>query len=621
MNPTGTATGTRRKKPIRFTATAGMHLGVMLSLAIHPIALAADSVISSGTVVLRIVPPRVTEIRDGSTTDCSRAPGDGNGRGRPGARGLVQIFGIGLAGATAIRFEDEDVRGEIVGVLGSDGLNPSLLVKITIAERASWGPRRFTLITPDGAITSGEVVFIVQPPEIIDFGDPEGAPGSSGRVDVCGIGLDEVVEARLSGSGVTATVDPPPASEGARALNPTLSLTLRISSDAAPGPRSVTLRTARGEVTTRDVAFTIVPPRIDALLEGNNFLGGRDFSPSGEGAPGTSGRVFVMGTGLGGATAMQFAVSGITATIEPIPAEEQEKLNPLIPVQLSIDSSAPLGEHPFSLIIPRPPGVVRSADTNVSLTVTPPRIDFIADGHNLSQASPGACGMAFVGGVGVRDLTAVTFDDPGGIDARVIVRNDGPFILNEPAPIQLTVAATAVLGSRTFSVTTPRSRVGSGTTVFTVSPPQILLLSTETGPASPSALVAVRGRSVVRRGRDELLPLTGKDREDRLRRRLADIVRSIPLRGDRTASAGQLLPSLGDEAAPGSRGQVLILGVGLLEATDIQFAGGGIRASMPTVREPELNPALWVTMEIEKQAALGERAFVLRLTGFNPSCR
>lgn len=619
MNPTGTAASTRRKKPIRFTATARMRLGLMLSLAIHPMAMPADSVISSGTVVLRIVPPRVTEIRDGSTTDCSRAPGDGNGRGRPGAQGLVQIFGIGLASATAIRFEDEDIRGEIVGVLGADGLNPSLLVKITIAGRASFGPRRFTLITPDGAITSGEVVFIVQPPEIIDFGDPEGAPGSSGRVDVCGIGLDEVVEARFSGSGVTAAVDPSPSSEGARALNPTLALTLRIRSDAAPGPRTVTVRTSRGEVVTRDAVFTIAPPRIDALLEGNNFLGGRGFSPSGEGAPGTSGRVFVMGTGLGGATAIQFVAPGITATIEPIPAEQQEKLNPLIPVRLSIDSSAPLGEHSFSLIIPHPPGVVRSADNHVSLTVTPPRIDFIADGHNLSQASPGACGIAFVGGVGVGDLTEVTFDDPGGIDARVIVRSDESFILNGPAPIQLTVAATAVLGSRTFSVTTPRSRVGSGTTVFTVSSPQILLLSTETGQASPSALVAARGRSVVQRALDELLSLTPGDREHRLRQRLADVVRGIPLRDGRAASAGEL-PLLGDEAAPGSRGQVLILGVGLFGATDVQFAGGGIRASAPTVREPELNPSLGVTVEIKKQAAPGERAFALRLTGLNPSC-
>lgn len=618
MNPTGTTTGTRRKKPIRFAATAGMPLGLMLSLAIHPMVMLADSVISSGTAVLRIVSPRVTEIRDGSTTDCSRAPGDGNGRGRPGAQGLVQIFGIGLASATAIRFEDEDVRGEIVGVLGPDGLNPSLLVKITIAERASFGPRRFTLITPDGAIMSGEVTFIVQPPEIIDFGDPEGAPGSSGRVDVCGIGLDEVVEARFSGSGVTATVDPPPLSEGARVLNPALSLILRIRSDAAPGPRTVTLRNSRGEIATGDAVFTITPPRIDALLEGNNFLGGRGFSLSGEGAPGTSGRVFVMGIGLGGATAIQFVASGITATIEPSPAGEQEKLNPLVPVRLSIESSAPLGEHPFSLIIPRPPGVVRSADNHVSLTVTPPRIDFIADGHNLSQASPGACGVAFVGGVGVGDMTGVTFDDPGGIDARVIVRGDGPFLLNEPAPIQLTVAATAVLGSRTFSVTTPRSRVGSGTTVFTVSSPQILLLSTEAGQASPS--VAARGRSVVRRDHDEPLPLTRGDREHRLRGRLADVVRSIPRRDGRAASAGQL-PLLGDEAAPGSRGQVLILGVGLFEATDVQFAGGGIRASAPTVREPELNPSLRVTVEIEKQAAPGERAFVLRLTGLTPPCR
>jgi len=76
MHPTGTTTGTRRGKPIRFAATAGMPLGLMLSLAIHPLALLADSVISSGPAVLRLVSPRVTGIQDGSTPDCPRAPGE-----------------------------------------------------------------------------------------------------------------------------------------------------------------------------------------------------------------------------------------------------------------------------------------------------------------------------------------------------------------------------------------------------------------------------------------------------------------------------------------------------------------------------------------------------------------
>lgn len=618
MISTPPATGSHPKRHPRQGPPVRVSLMLTISLAIHPITVLADVVISSGAVVLRVVSPRVTEIRDGSPTECPRTPGDGHGRGRPGAQGLIQIFGIGLAGVTAITFEGEGVSGEILDRLGSDALNPSLLVKITIAERAALGPRRFTLVTPDQRISSGEIAFIVQPPEITDVSDPEGAPGSSGRIEVCGVGLDDVTEIRVSGSGVTATIESLPPSDGLSVLNPALPVTLRIASDAAVGPRTLTFQTRRGDVSRSDVIFTVTAPRIDAILEGNNFAAGRGFSLSGEGAPGTSGRVFITGIGLGGARAIQFTGDGITGRMEPDVPGENEKLNPLIPVWLTIEPSAAVGPHAFSLVLPRAPGVVESSDNDVSFAVTPPRIDFLADDHNLSQASPGACGIAFVGGVGIRDLTDVTFDAPGGVTARVLPRRDEPPVLNEPAPIHLTVAPTAVLGSRRFSVTTPRARIGSGTTVWTVAPPQILFVSTE---SEASALSPARfaqrtdsslWRDVVRSFRNDTA------HKEPLRRRWA----IGPDRAFGTAVMHlQVSPLLGNEAAPGSRGRVLIVGVGLYEAVQIEFIGGGVRPVLLEAAEPALNPSLRMRVEIENQAALGERAFVLRLTGANSQCR
>jgi hypothetical protein len=565
--------------------------------AFPPVAnVTADSVVSSGSAVLKIVEPRVNAVLDGRSLSSASSDPDRNGRARPGAKGLVAISGIGLAGATAIQFEGDGVSGEIVDNGKPTELNPLLTAMIQISETASTGPRRFTITTPRGTVASSDVVFVVQEPTISGIFDSEGSPDSTGRVEVIGVGLESASAIVFSDPSVTGTIQPLKSDQESY-LNPSVPVDLKIAADAVLGEQSFTVKTSRGAVASDAVKFKVVNPRIDAIFEGNNFLGGQGFSLSGEGAPGTAGDAVILGVGLGGAKSLDFSGDGVSGTLRPTLPEQLNELNPAVIATVKIDPTAALGERTFSLAIPRGAGKVLSNDNQIKFIVTGPRVDFIADERNFSQAAPGACGMVSVGGVGLREATKVEFDAPGGIMAGVISNQEPQPFLNDPVAVSLNIAATATMGARSFVVTTLGATVGSGRTIFTVSPARIFIISAEEPPVVRSSA----SRAV----------LTAKQMF--AERRL------IAHDGRFSFSSQQV--SLGNEAAPGSSGSVMVIGVGLLGPTATRFSGGGINSTLAPNLSRTLNPAVALNIDINRAVALGERTFDLSITGADPQCR
>lgn len=585
------------------TWSAGL-LAVMLGIGAipsRPMALVRfPGDVESGGVVLRVSAPRILSIQDGSRLFVGGGAEDPNGYGRPGASGFILISGIGLAGATEIEFEGSGVRGEVVSAGAPEELNPSVLVRVTIEPTAEPGPRAFTLLTPRGPVRSEEVAFIVAPSRILAILDEEGAPGSSGRVEIFGIGLDQARAVEFEGAGVWGTVVPSEA--GFEFLNPIVAVDLHIAEDAPLGERAFVVETAHARVRSDPVRFQVVTPRVDGIWEGHNFRPDQGPRLSGEGARDSFGDVLIFGVGLGGATKVTFSGAGIEAWLRPGFPEQQRELNPVLTVHVRIAPEAPLGERTIQVAIPRAPGRVESRDTGVTFAVVEPRIDGIADWRGFNEAIVGACGEVEVRGVGLREAAEIIFSEPGGIRGVVKPEASSAPLLNEPLRVWMAIEADATIGPRAFSLRTRRGTITSGTVVFVVSTPRIIGLSVEEtiplfGASRMSLAILERFRSPSARGE------RGSLRQWLRSRRVASLKAQTVARSF----------SLGNEVAPASAGDALIFGVGLIGARAVRFLGTGVTATIRSIPVEDLNPAVPIHLEIQRTAPLGEQTFVLEL--------
>jgi hypothetical protein len=456
------------------------------------------------------------------------------GSGRPGAEGDIVIEGVGLSGTTGIIFEGTGVSGVVE--TGPE-LNPMVFVHVRIEPWAELGRRQFTLLTPRGEVSSGDIAFTVREPSVLLIRDNEGAPGTSGYIKLFGVGLDQPQEIRFEGEGVRVRDF---LLRGA--LNPSISLRLDIDSTAPLGPRRFSIVTGHGVIESQDVSFCVTNPRIDFIGEV-------------EGAPGTSGFIQIQGVGLHDASAINFSETGVTGSVRD---STGELLNPHITVDVTIASDAPMGPRTFTLRIPRGSGTISSADTNVTLTVTLPRIDALS----TSEAAPGASGSLCIDGVGIGSATEIQFEDGDGIVGVVRPRGEGVRnSLNPGVTVNLSISPTAPVGSRRFRLRLANGMVHSGDVSFTISLPRVTVIDT---------------------------------------------------RGD--------LFSLGDptsEVAQGTSGRIRIYGVGLFTVIGVRISGEGVIGRLePTPRQgPDLNPYIVVTLTVSATAALGERTIELSLTG------
>ncbi|MCS6804021.1 MAG: hypothetical protein RMM98_00200 [Acidobacteriota bacterium] len=463
-----------------------------------------------------------------------------NGSGRPGSEGYIMIEGIGLSGATAITFEGIGVTGEVEypGLVDPNQLNPPVLVYVRIAPWAEPGPRRFTLTTLHGEVSSGDLVFTVRKPTILAMWDDEGAPGTAGEVTIFGVGLDQTREIRFEGEGIRVQnvwVWRAP-------FNPTITAQLEIAPGAPLGPRRFSVVTDHGVIESRDVTFSVVNPYIRGIWDA-------------EGAPGKSGQISIGGVGLCGATAVNFSGSGVT--VEDVYAQPCSYANGSISAKVTIAPDAPLGPRAFTVTIPRGPGTVSSAETNVTFTVTPPRVDSLT----TAEAAPGARGYLYIAGIGIGDATAVEFEDGEGITA--LVRSGGggvSSLLNGSVDAELSISPVATPGPRRFRLRTPNGMVHSGDVTFTVSPPRVTSIDTTNGywqgiADPPTAVV------------------------------------------------------------PGTSGLIRIYGIGLADVVGVRISGEGVTARLdPMPRQgPTLNPFILVRVNVSPDAPLGPRTLELEL--------
>src|SRR2546422_2313733 len=231
-----------------------------------------------------------------------------------GAAGTSQpatISGTGLGGATAVTFSGSGVTATI-----GTGTATSLPITVTIAGGASTDTRTLTVTTGIGTSLpfTGFTVTSPAPPAITGISPSSGIPGTSVPATISGSNLSGATAVSFSGSGVTATI-------GTGGTATSLPITVTIAAGASTDTRTLTVTTPIGT----SPAFSSFTVTSEPIITG--------ISPS-SGAAGTSHPATISGTRLGGATAVTFSGSGVTAT------SANEDTATILPITVTIAAGA-----------------------------------------------------------------------------------------------------------------------------------------------------------------------------------------------------------------------------------------------------------------------------------------
>jgi hypothetical protein len=174
-------------------------------------------------------------------------------------------------------------------------------------------------------------------------------------------------------------------------------------------------------------------------------------SPS-EGQAGATVTADITGTNLAGATAVTFSGAGVTAAIVSVTASS-------VRVNITIAAGAATGTRTFTVTTPI--GTAQSP-SGVAFTVVATPAKPTITGISVPGGQQGAAVPAYITGTNLTGATAVTFSGVGVTGAVVSASASS-------VRVNITIAASAVTGARSFSVTTPAGTAQSPSGVtFTV---------------------------------------------------------------------------------------------------------------------------------------------------------
>ena len=257
-------------------------------------------------------------------------------------------------------------------------------------------------------------------PGLTSISPNSGVRGAHVVVTLTGTDLGTATAVSVSGSGVTGS--------GVTVVNATtVTATLTITNTAAYGARTVTVTTALG--TSNGVTFTVSGPYITSISP-NSVLRG------------TSVPITITGAGLTGATAVTTSVPASITVTNIVVVNDTT-----ITGTMNIANTATTGTR--NLTVTTPLGTT----TAVTFTVYAPSVTSISPNSVLRGTNV----PITITGIGLTGATAVTTSVPATVTVTNIV------VVNDTTVTgTMNVAATASLGGRTLTVTTP-----AGTTAAT----------------------------------------------------------------------------------------------------------------------------------------------------------
>jgi hypothetical protein len=359
------------------------------------------------------------------------------GTGLQGTSFTANISGTDLTGASAVTFSGSGVTAAI----NAGGTSTNLPVTITVAAAATLGAHTFTVTTTGGTAGSTGIAaasFAVGAPlpTVTSISAASALQGDTLNLSIGGTNLTGASAVTFSGSGVTAAIT---------TITPTsIAVTVSVAAAAAAGLRTFTVTTPGGAASSAGVpaaAFTInaAVPTLTAISV-NTIADGATLSAT------------ITGVNLGGATAVAFSGSGVSAAISGAVTPTS------IPITITVTAAATLGARTFTVTTPIGSPTSSGAGGQAFTVVAAPTVSGITPIFG-SRSGPQPLN-ATIAGANLLGATAVTFSGTG------VTATIGGGGTATSLPVSITLAGSAATGARTFTVSTPGGGTASGS--FTV---------------------------------------------------------------------------------------------------------------------------------------------------------
>ena len=342
----------------------------------------------------------------------------------------------------------------------------SLSVNISISSGATVGTRTITVTNGDGSVvTSGSIFTVNAAPTVTAVSPSSRAQGTSNQsLTVTGTNFITGATATFSATGITVN-----STTFVSATSLTVNVT--VASNAATGAGTISVLNGDGSTATSGSIFTVNPPPTATSV-----------SPSSLDQGAISQALTLTGTGFeSGATVL---ATGSGVTVNSIVFVNSTTLT----VTVSVNGGATIASSGFSVTNPDAGTVTSGAIFSVTAAPTVTAVSPTSRGAGAVSQNLTVTGTGFVTGTSLATVFSGTN----------ITVNSTTYVSSTSLTVNISIAAGAAIGTRTFTVTNGDRSTATSGSIFTVNvAPTVTGVSPNTEAQSVTVSVTVTGTGFV----------------------------------------------------------------------------------------------------------------------------
>jgi hypothetical protein len=342
----------------------------------------------------------------------------------------------------------------------------SLSVNISIASGATVGTRTITVTNGDGSVvTSGSIFTVNAAPTVTAVSPSSRAQGTSNQsLTVTGTNFITGATATFSATGITVN--------STTFVNATsLTVNVTVASNAATGAGTISVLNGDGSTATSGSIFTVNPPPTATSV-----------SPSSLDQGAISQALTLTGTGFESGATVLATGSGVTVNSTAFVNSTT------LTVTVSVNGGATIASSGFSVTNPDAGTVTSGAIFSVTAAPTVTAVSPTSRGAGAVSQNLTVTGTGFVTGTSL----ATAFSGTN------ITVNSTTYVSSTSLTVNISIAAGAAIGTRTFTVTNGDRSTATSGSIFTVNvAPTVTGVSPNTEAQSVTVSVTVTGTGFV----------------------------------------------------------------------------------------------------------------------------
>ena len=342
----------------------------------------------------------------------------------------------------------------------------SLSVNISIASGATVGTRTITVTNGDGSVvTSGSIFTVNAAPTVTAVSPSSRAQGTSNQsLTVTGTNFITGATATFSATGITVN-----STTFVSATSLTVNVT--VASNAATGAGTISVLNGDGSTATSGSIFTVNPPPTATSV-----------SPSSLDQGAISQALTLTGTGFESGATVLATGSGVTVNSTAFVNSTT------LTVTVSVNGGATIASSGFSVTNPDAGTVTSGAIFSVTAAPTVTAVSPTSRGAGAVSQNLTVTGTGFVTGTSLATVFSGTN----------ITVNSTTYVSSTSLTVNISIAAGAAIGTRTFTVTNGDRSIATSGSIFTVNvAPTVTGVSPNTEAQSVTVSVTVTGTGFV----------------------------------------------------------------------------------------------------------------------------